>query len=532
MKKKKKVRSKKAPKKKSDIQSDFLRLERADYCFDKGLKSWDNGRLQKALLYFKKALKAYPDDESVGRALVDLGREMGKDDVVLYGYSHLFRLGELGIESYSEFINLLIDDQKYQRALKILEEYRFLIADFGLPAKKKNSHLKQIIGIEEYCRKLLEEQKAGLKKPGLRKEGGKEEKNSTVPEKDESGQESPPQEAETKQEESPPAIPVTLEFDSGSFHSILSEKKFMPPEVLEATIEAYRIRFRNSFENLICLPLLPGIESFWYQEETVRKVLRTFRGRAMLADEVGLGKTIEAGMVLREYIERGMVQNALILTPTPLVSQWKEELRVKFGLDFFSTDDPGIKINREFWQASFVLASINHAKSRKNFSEVTEREYDMVIVDEAHHLKNKNTLNWKLVNSLKKRFLLFLTATPVENNLMELYNLITLLKPGLLKTSSEFKNEFVTRGDSVSPRNRERLKGLLDRVMIRNTRALAAINIPPRYARTVRVVPDPGELRLYETITSLVSRIRQSGRLRKRLLLKNLLGEAGSSPRA
>jgi SNF2 family DNA or RNA helicase len=62
----------------------------------------------------------------------------------------------------------------------------------------------------------------------------------------------------------------------------------------------------------------------------------------------------------------------------------------------------------------------------------------MVIVDEAHHLKNRNTLNWKLVNALKKRFLLLLTATPVENNLMELYNLITLLKPGQFKTAKAF----------------------------------------------------------------------------------------------
>jgi SNF2 family DNA or RNA helicase len=252
----------------------------------------------------------------------------------------------------------------------------------------------------------------------------------------------------------------------------------------------------------------------------------------MLADEVGLGKTIEAGMVLKEYVVRGMVKSALILTPTPLVSQWREELRVKFDLDFVSTDDRGIKINDQFWQLPFVLASINQAKSKKNFSRVTAREYDMVIVDEAHHLKNRNTLNWKLINSLKKRFLLFLTATPVENNLMELYNLITLLKPGLLKTASEFKKEFMVQGDAVSPKNRTRLRGLLDQVMIRNTRALSALNIPPRFAHTVRITPQGEELKLYEMVTGLVARInRESGR-RNRLLLKNLLAEAGSSPRA
>ncbi len=120
-----------------------------------------------------------------------------------------------------------------------------------------------------------------------------------------------------------------------------------------------------------------------------------------------------------------------------------------------------------------MVASINIAKSRRHADIVCRREYDLVIVDEAHHLKNRSTQNWKLVNALKKRFLLLLTATPVENNLTELYNLITLLKPGQLSTPSEFKAEFMTRGDPTAPQNRARLRQLLDQVMIRNTRALA-----------------------------------------------------------
>jgi superfamily II DNA or RNA helicase len=66
------------------------------------------------------------------------------------------------------------------------------------------------------------------------------------------------------------------------------------------------------------------------------------------------------------------------------------------------------------WEQPFLVASINQAKSKKNYARVTGREYDMVIVDEVHHLKNRNTLNLKLINDLQKRFLLPLTATPVE----------------------------------------------------------------------------------------------------------------------
>ena len=64
----------------------------------------------------------------------------------------------------------------------------------------------------------------------------------------------------------------------------------------------------QGFDELLCLPPLQGVEAFWYQVETVRKVLKQFRGRVLLADEVGLGKTIEAGMVLKEYMLRGMAE--------------------------------------------------------------------------------------------------------------------------------------------------------------------------------------------------------------------------------
>jgi SNF2 family DNA or RNA helicase len=74
------------------------------------------------------------------------------------------------------------------------------------------------------------------------------------------------------------------------------------------------------------------VRSLWYQEDTARKVMKNFRGRAILADEVGLGKTIEAGLVLKEYLLRGLVHTARVLAPSSLVAQWQEELAGKFGI--------------------------------------------------------------------------------------------------------------------------------------------------------------------------------------------------------
>jgi SNF2 family DNA or RNA helicase len=187
------------------------------------------------------------------------------------------------------------------------------------------------------------------------------------------------------------------------------------------------------------------VDTYHYQQETVRKVLRHFKGRALLADEVGLGKTIEACLILKEYWARGMVGRALVLTPPSLVSQWKGELIEKFGLTPASADDAAFRADpARFWQEEpLIVASIAMARLEPHATALAGTAWDIVIVDEAHCLKNRTSANWKLVNSLNKKFILMLTATPVENNLVELYNLITVLKPGLLATEGEFRKQFV-----------------------------------------------------------------------------------------
>lgn len=267
-------------------------------------------------------------------------------------------------------------------------------------------------------------------------------------------------------------------------------------------VEHARLALLGGFEDLLCLQGLSGVEHLPHQVETVRKVLRHFRGRVLLADEVGLGKTIEACMLLREYLLRGMVKRVLILVPAALVGQWHEELLAKFHLDFAAAESSaGVK--PAFWADNdLVLASMSLAKGRRHFEYATAASWDLVIVDEAHHCKNRSTRNWQLVNSLQRRHLFLLTATPVQNDLLELYNLLTLLEPGHLRTESDFKKTYVRRGNPRDPRNRHRLRALLGEVMIRNTRGLVNINLPPRYAQTFVVAPAEGESKLYRMLDS------------------------------
>jgi superfamily II DNA or RNA helicase len=289
----------------------------------------------------------------------------------------------------------------------------------------------------------------------------------------------------------------------------------------------------QSFDELLCLPHLRGIESFWYQIETVRKVLKQFRGRVLLADEVGLGKTIEAGMVLKEYLLRGMAESVLVLAPAPLVGQWREELETKFDISCATTHDALLRSDPDqFWNQKRLIASLALARRSGYAERLLARSFDLVIVDEAHHLRDRTSQSYKLVDALNKRFLLLLSATPVQNDLTELYNVLTLLKPGIFKTFKEFRAAYMTPGKPRQPANPERLRALMRDAMVRNTRAVVALKLPRRHAVTIRVESAEGERAAYQELAAAVRRLAAEGSGTNRLALRHLLGAAGSSPAA
>ena len=290
----------------------------------------------------------------------------------------------------------------------------------------------------------------------------------------------------------------------------------------------------QGFDELLCESQLTGIEPFPHQVETVRKVLRQFHGRVLLADEVGLGKTIEACMVMKEYALRGMAERALILTPASLVGQWREELETKFSLPFATTYDALLRDDPPaFWAQKHVVASIATARRREHADHLASQAYDIVIVDEAHHLKDRSSQSWKLVDALNKRFLLLLSATPVQNDLVELYNLLTLLKPGIFKTPKDFRAVHVTPGKPRVPANPDALRALMRDAMIRNTRAVVALKLPRRQASTLKIEPTLEERAAYAALTTAARDLaRQDASGHHRLTLHHLLVAAGSSPSA
>ncbi len=232
-----------------------------------------------------------------------------------------------------------------------------------------------------------------------------------------------------------------------------------------------------------------------YQIRTVLRVLGPLRGRALLSDEVRLGKTIEAELALKEWITRGLVKRFLVITVTSLVDQWEEELNDKFNLATVTTNQGLIRSNAgQFWWDNMgIVASLHTIKLAAHLEMASTVPWDLVIVDEAHYLRNRESQAWQAVNVLPRRFLSLLTATPVQNSLEDLYNLVTLLQPGQLPSPKEFKKRFMDPKRLRQPHEPDELRRILGQVMIRNTRSNAGINLPRRRAETALFQADAME---------------------------------------
>lgn len=505
-----------------------------------------SGKHLKAYKLLEKLIKEFPDDEMLLREMVYLCLEQ-MDDLTI-GRPWLKKLARLTanwrlyaiLGEVEAQLGNIPKAQEYLDSAKRLQKEQ----SPGFFGKKEDrrflSEIKDFIKLHETARKLMEE-------PSM-KEFVREKLPATAPHPQREIKREDKKDSEVKSQKEIlnekvelPVTPPPVEIKTVPTHTI--PLKFAPIDYRFATdmiqdisslkdcqllIEYAHLNIQRGFDELLCLNEVKGVEQYWYQTETVKKVLKYFHGRVLLCDEVGLGKTIEAGMLIKEYLLRGMVRNILILTPPSLVSQWKEEMQVKFGIEFVTTEDPLFQSNADgFWRERFIIASIHTAKGGKSFNKVISEFYDLVIVDEAHHLKNRNTLSWKLVNEIQKRFIFLLTATPVQNNLIELFNLITLLKPGQFKTERLFKKEYIQRGNQRMPVNKEKLRELLRDVMIRNTRSAIDLKLPRRFASTIKVEPTDMERQVYNGITNIV---RDSSFHLPRNMASLLMREAGSSP--
>src|SRR6266540_4301674 len=296
--------------------------------------------------------------------------------------------------------------------------------------------------------------------------------------------------------------------------------------------QALDVWARPGFDTLVSLPRL-RFEPFGYQLQAAKAVLRAMRGRAILADEVGLGKTIEAALVASELRLRGLAAQTLILVPVGLVEQWQEELDRKFGLPSVLAQRSGFQHATRAAEQPLVIAPLTSARRAPLRDAITETAWDLIIVDEAHRLKNAQSASAKLVRALRTRYLLLLTATPVENRLEDLFQLTNLVRPGHLGTPKEFRARYGPTRTSAAPiGNLAALQARMREVMVRHRRSELASMLPRRLAETLCVQPSADEAELYESVSARVRNLGHGATPARKLALRSVQRLAGSSPRA
>ena len=197
-----------------------------------------------------------------------------------------------------------------------------------------------------------------------------------------------------------------------------------------------------------------------HQVSVVHRVITNYPHRFLLCDEVGLGKTIEAGLILKELRARDAAGRCLVIVPPNLVRQWQFELKSKFNETFSVINSDTVKYLRSvqgvdgnpFDGFDSVIVSSSWVTREEWAKFAAEVSWDMVIVDEAHHArvrisgkKREETGLYKVVRQLvspdafSKRAALFLTATPMQLESSELYSLIEILDPALFPTAEQFE---------------------------------------------------------------------------------------------
>lgn len=222
-----------------------------------------------------------------------------------------------------------------------------------------------------------------------------------------------------------------------------------------------------------------------YQEEGVQWLtkLRKMYLSGILADDMGLGKSLQAICVLTAMIEENPHSCSLIICPTSLVYNWKEEFhKFNSNIKVKVIDSVPAKRQKELMQldtSHVVITSYNLLQ--KDIDVYASFHFDYVILDEAQHIKNRTTRNAKSVKRLKSHHRLILTGTPIENSLDELWSLFDFLMPGLLSQFDRFVEKYM-RGGSMNKEEGSRTDALRRKLapfILRRMKADVLDDLPP-----------------------------------------------------
>lgn len=262
-----------------------------------------------------------------------------------------------------------------------------------------------------------------------------------------------------------------------------------------------------------------------------------FSKGAILADEVGLGKTIEAGLLLsQKWAERK--RRLLVIVPANLRKQWSQELADKFFLPSTILESRSFNDSiragnlNPFQQDTVVLCSYQFARTKEPY--LCQTSWNLVVIDEAHRLRNVYKNTGKIAASIKQAIAPFpkvlLTATPLQNSLLELYGLVSIVDDFAFGDLKSYRTRFTRLGnDSDFSELKERLKPLCKRTLRRQV--LEYVKFTNRHALVQEFVPSEAEQRLYDLVSGYLQRpalyaLPASQRQLMTLILRKLLASS------
>lgn len=274
-------------------------------------------------------------------------------------------------------------------------------------------------------------------------------------------------------------------------------------------LEALQVKNTGKIDHLIALDAIrTKLVPYGFQMHTALQVINEMNANAILADEVGLGKTIEAGLIMKELVLRGEINSILIISPKSLLSQWKTEMSEKFGENFAIANYPGEKVNLK--TDDRVICS--HSLLPRKFEEFASRTWDLIVVDEAHAFRNTHSKGRSCLGNLRKNHLLMLTATPLCNKLTDLYSIVDLIQPGLLDSERAFISRFAEDARSRVVRQEEApvLRQLLRGIMCRTRREQTGIPFTKRVVESRTLEANDYEREFIDQATEYLRAVSQN----------------------
>jgi hypothetical protein len=256
------------------------------------------------------------------------------------------------------------------------------------------------------------------------------------------------------------------------------------------------------------------------------------QGRAVLADEMGLGKTIQGVGVAELLARHAGVERVLVVCPASLKAQWRAEIGRFCQRSVQLVSGKAAERGRAYADGAF-FAVCNYEQVLRDFLDIERTRWDLIILDEAQRIKNWEAKTSRIIKSLRSRFALVLTGTPLENRLDDLYSVVEFIDARRLGPAYRFIHRHRVASETgkvLGYKNLDALRRHLAPVLLRRTRASVALDLPKRTTEIVRIAPTDEQLALHSAQMQAVSSITRKRfltemdllRLQKALLLARM----------